>query len=384
MNKLSCVVFLLFAMSFAHSQKKELNNAYTNYGNGYYDRAQTAIDKAILNEETKNEAKTWLYRGNIYLQLAVTKEKEYIGLCTNCGEIAYDSYLKALELDPNVTAGMNIADPRQGLKYCANVLYDEAIKFFEQQKYEESFSVAEKAYKADRTQQYIVYLYAYTAELTKRMDIAKTNYNDLVQRKSKDIMVYVRLVNIYKLENDTAKVLNVIKAGEPIFFSGDSINVDYAVAYSIALSWAGKVDEATDIMNRALEKYPTNHTLLVNYGSELSNQRNYEEAEKYFKRALELQPNDLIAIYNLGNCYYNNYVERRKAMDDIVDNDEYRREEEKNSKLLEQARPYLEQAHELDPKDINTLQMLRLIYANMRDTENELKAVEEKINALGK
>jgi tetratricopeptide (TPR) repeat protein len=384
MKKLFCITGLLFAMSFVYGQKKELNNAYNFYANEYYDRAKDAIDKAILNEETKNEARTWMYRGNIYLQLAVTKDKEYMGLCTNCGEIAYDAYLKALELDPSVTVNMGIADPKTGLRYCASILYDEGVRFYEKQQYEEAYTVAEKAYKADRSQDHIVYLLGYTAELTKRMDVAKTHYNDLIRRKSKDIMPYIRLVNIYRLENDTTKALNVVTAGEPIFFSGDSINADYAVAYSIALSWAGKVDDATVIMNKALDKYPTNHILLINYGSELSNQKRYEEAEKYFKRALELQPNDLTANYNLGNCYYNNYVERRHAMDVIEDDDAYQREEKEINALLEQARPYLEKAHELDPKDRNTLRMLKLIYANMTGTENELKAIDEKLNALEK
>jgi tetratricopeptide (TPR) repeat protein len=361
-----------------------MNNAYHDYANGYYDKAKIAIDKAVLNEITKNEARAWMYRGNIYLQLAVTKEKEYMGLCTNCGEIAYEAYLKALELDPSITVNMGITDPKTGLKYCAGVLYDEGVRFYEKQQYEEAYTVAEKAYKADRSQEHIVYLLGYTAELTKRIDIAKTHYNDLIRRKSKDIMPYIRLINIYKLENDTTKVLNVAKAGEPIFFSGDSINLDYAVAYSIALSWAGKVDDATAIMNKALEKYPTNHILLINYGSELSNQKKYEEAEKYFKRALEIQPNDLTANYNLGNCYYNNYVERTKALNDIDDDAEYQREKENITKLLEQARPYLEKAYELDPKDRNTLLMLKQVYANMTGTEDELKTIEEKLNALGK
>jgi tetratricopeptide (TPR) repeat protein len=384
MKKLLCIIGLFLAINFVYSQVKEMNNAYNYYANGYYDKAKTAIDKAVLNEITKNEARAWMYRGNIYLQLAVTKDKEYMGLCTNCGEVAYEAYLKVLELDPEIKVNMNISDPRMGLKYCAGVLYDEAVGFYEKQQYEEAYTVAEKAYKADRSQDPVVYLLAYLAELTKRMNVAKTNYNDLIRGKSKDIMPYVRLINIYKSENDTTKALNIAKAGEPIFFSGDSINIDYAVAYSIALSWGGKIDEATVIMDKALEKYPTNHILLINYGSELSNQRKYEEAEKYFKRALELQPNDLTANYNLGNCYYNNYADRSNAIDDIEDNAEYEREKEAVSKLLELARPYLEKAHELDPKDRNTLIMLRRVYANIHGTENELKAVDEKLNALGK
>ncbi len=383
MKKLSFMVCLLFVVSFAFGQVKELNNAYNFYANGYYDRAKDAIDKAILNEITKTEAKTWMYRGNIYLQLAVSKEKEFRSLCTNCGEIAYDSYLKALELDPAIAVNMNISEPKMGLKYCAQLMYEDAVKLYENKKYEEAYAMLEKAYKADRSQDYIVYLLGYTAEITKRMDAAKTHYNDLVKRKSKDIMPYLRLANIYKAENDTSKVLSVMKAGDPIFFSGDSMNVDYAVSYSIALSWAGKADDAAAIMNKALEKYPTNHVLLINYGSELSNEKKYTEAEVYFKRALELQPNDLTAIYNLGNCYYNNYVDKMKTLESIEDNTVYEQEREAASNLLEKARPYIEKAHEMDPKDRNTLLMLKIIYAHM-GLNDELKAIEAKLDALEK
>ena len=387
MRKLSITACLLLAVIFVHAQKKELNNAYNSYLNGYHDRAKTAIDKAILNDDTKNDAKAWLYRGNIYLRIANSKEnpkeKEYHNLCDNCAEIAYEAYLKALELDPAITVtNMGITDPKQGLKFCAGYLYNEAYKLFDSQQYEEAYSVLGKANKADGTQEYILFLLAYTAEITKRTDIAKAHYNEMLRRKSKDIKPYQRLVNIYKLENDTAKVLNVMKAGEPIFLK-DSIQVDYAIIYSIALSWAGETDEATEIMDKALEQYPDNHILLINYGSELSNQKKYKDAEKYLKRAVELQPDEPIAIYNLGNCYYNNAVDKKKSARDIEDDKEYDRQMEEATSLLEQARPYIEKAHEMDSKDRNTLIMLKGIYAEL-GLEEELKAIDEKIKELGR
>ena len=387
MKKLFITAGLLLAMIFVYGQKKEKNNAYNFYANGYYDRAKEAIDRAILNDETKEDASVWMYRGNIYLRLAVTTDKEYKNLCKNCAETAFEAYFKALDLDPKVTVNMDINNPAVGLKYCALALYDDAVKLYteakpeEIEKYEKAHSLAEKAYKADHLNEDIVYLYALTAEAVKNWDAAKKGYGTFIG-KTKKIMFYVRLANIYKSEKDTTKTLSTLKAGVPIFF-GDSINVDYAVAYSIALSWAGKTEEAREIMNKALEKYPNNHILLINYGSELTNVKNYEEAEKYLKRAIELQPNEITAIYNLGNCYYNSYVDKMNALKDVNDDDEYERLKAEYTELLKEARPYLEKAHGIDPKDKNTLLMLKTVYARLA-LYDEVKVVDEKINALGK
>ena len=382
MKKLSITMCLLMAMIFVYGQKKEKNNAYSHYLNGYYDRAKEAIDRAILNDETKTDATVWMYRGNIYLQLANSKEKEYKNLCNNCAEVAFEAYFKALELDPKVTVSMNITNPSKGLEYCAGFLYDEARVLYSNGKYEEAYSVIEKAHKADENNEDIMYLMALIAEVTKRTDVTKSCYGKLVRKKTKNIVVYARLANIYRMENDTTKAVNTMSAGAPMFLD-DTINVDYAIAYSIILSWAGKTDEATEVMDKALEKYPDNHILLINYGSELTNGKNYTQAEKYLKRALELQPNELTALYNLGNCYYNSYVDKKNSLNDIEDNDEAERLRIEYLKLLEQARPYLEKAHEMDSKDRNTLIMLRTIYSYL-NLKDEGKAVDEKLNALGK
>ncbi|MDR1879151.1 MAG: tetratricopeptide repeat protein [Bacteroidales bacterium] len=384
MRNIITTVILLSISLFSYGQIKELNNAYNNYSNGYLDRAKAAIDKAILNDITKNEAKTWMYRGNIYLRLAdandnpKSQDKEYKNLCSNCAEIAFEAYLKAFELDPNVEVAFQIAKPEQGLEYCATFLANDAIRLYEKQKYEEASAMAEKAYKASKSD-FVIYIAGITAEMAQKTDLAKTRFTEFVRKKSKmNIVPYVHLANIYKMENDTTRALNVFKTTETLFLSGDTINVDYAVAYSIVLSWAGKSEEATGVMNKALEKDPTNHTLLNNYGSELIKEKRYEEAETYFKRALSLKPNDPITTYNLGNCYYNSFVEKRQSLDKIEDNALYEQEREKSQELLKQAQPYLEDAHKMDPKDRNTLFMLRLVYAEL-GLNSELEIIKQKI-----
>jgi tetratricopeptide (TPR) repeat protein len=399
---------LLLATVFVYGQKKELNNAFNFYLNGYLDRAKDAVDKAVLNDETAKDAKAWMYRGNIYLRLADIKAKaqqferakkdslekkkpapvltkdqqnemEYANLCSNCAEIAFDAYMKAFELDPKITVGsMGIDNPEKGLQYCAGYMYSEAIALFEDKKYEDAYVILLKASKADEKLEHITFLLAYTASLTGKTDVAKTNYNSLIRKKTKDVKVYRYLAEVYKSENDTVRMLKVMQDAEPTFFAGDSVNKDFALAYSSFLSWAGKADEAADVIERALEKYPDDYILLISYGTELSTDKQYATAEKYLKRALELQPNEYIALFNLGNCYYNNYVDVRNSLKNIDNDAEYNRLKDEPKRLAELALPYLEKAHELDPKDKSTMSMLRTIYLQLNLTD-KYKEIDEKL-----
>ncbi|MFA7599775.1 MAG: hypothetical protein WCY35_03545, partial [Bacteroidales bacterium] len=86
MRKLVLLIASLTILTTGYSQsgKRDVSSAYNHYLNQYWDRAKSSIDKAITFEDTKNDAKTWLYRGNIYLQLASTQDPAYKSLCDNC------------------------------------------------------------------------------------------------------------------------------------------------------------------------------------------------------------------------------------------------------------------------------------------------------------
>jgi tetratricopeptide (TPR) repeat protein len=385
MKKIILMTVVVTMTFCSYGQKNEQNSAYNAYRNGYLDRAKTAIDKAAANEYTQKDARTWMYMGNIYVRLAdanineESNDKEFKGLCSaRCAEIAYDAFAKAIELDKEAAVDMAFRTPVDGMRFCAHYMYVDAFNLYQEKKYEDAFNLIEKAYRADNTRDYIAIFNGRVAEQLGKIDVAKTRYNTLVRKKSKEIAPYVYLLDIYKAEKDTANVLKTAEAGVPVFFGADSINVNYAITYSVALSWTGQSEKAAEIMDKALKQEPNNYILLINYGSAMSNAEDYEKAEIYFKRAVELQPEELITVYNLGSCYYNRYVQRMKEIEDIVDNDEYKTEQDKAKNLLEQAQPYLEKAYQLDPNDRNTLLMLRAVYANL-NLEDKLKEINEKL-----
>ena len=72
-----------------------------------------------------------------------------------------------------------------------------------------------------------------------------------------------------------------------------------------------------------------------------------------------------------------------KNIDDILDDNEYNKQKEIAEGLLAKARPYLEKSHQIDPKDYNTLLMLKLVYSRLNELE-KLNEVNDAIKALGR
>lgn len=390
MKKTVSILMLgVFAVSGLFAQKTAVNSAYTHYGNQYWDKAKRSIDAACLHPDTKDDAKTWMYRGNIYLMIANNTNPRYSNLCTDPLDTAYAAYYKANQLNPEIKVTMQISTPVIGLKYCSDMFYNQSIEAINAKNYELAFQKGEKAYKCNPESKDAEYLYALAAELVNKKDIAKQHYGALVKAKVKKNDPYMRLSLLYKDENDTARALAVIKRHSVLkdSASGAPINIEYATTEAIVYAWAGDISKSMEIMDKALAQDSNNYTLLVNMGTELTSQKNYAKAEEMLMRANALKPNDYLILYNLGTCYYNCYVDIAKSMSAIVDDNEYKKAQDSTQTLLRKALPYLEKALSIEGNDHNTLLMLKLIYPRIEKNESDpdfmakLKEVEAKLEA---
>lgn len=119
----------------------------------------------------------------------------------------------------------------------------------------------------------------------------------------------------------------------------------------------GKKELALQKAKAAVDANPNDKFTNYNYGTMLLEAKNYEEATKYFKKALESDPKYENAIYNIAACYINWGIQVRE------------KEEEANStartykKYFEEAKIYLEQLVELTPNDYKTWERLGQVYA---------------------
>lgn len=119
----------------------------------------------------------------------------------------------------------------------------------------------------------------------------------------------------------------------------------------------GKKDLALSKAKAAVEANPNDKFANYNAGTMLLEAKQYEEAVKYFKKALEVDPKYENAIYNIAACYINWGIQVRDK------EEETNATERTYKKYFEQAKGYLEQLVELSPNDYKTWERLGQVYA---------------------
>ncbi len=104
-----------------------------------------------------------------------------------------------------------------------------------------------------------------------------------------------------------------------------------------------------------------------------------ENAEKYFKMALEKDPDMTDALSNLGRIYYNQGVNKLSEANMINDSKKYQEESAIAKEFFQKALPFFQKAHEAKPTEKEYMIGLRGIYYNL-NMGKELEAIEAEMN----
>jgi len=373
----------ILCVSGLFAQQAKVVSAFNYLRNGQLDKAKLNIDEASKNDATKGLAKTWFYRGNIYLNIHLTTNNKYKGLDTNALQVAYDSYQAAIAIDPNIS-NENLAptSPMLGLFVIGEQYYNKGVELYNVKNYTEAMTNFEMTKKIntifqikDTTATFNIALCALNLKDNKK---AKSCFEELMKNNYKQSIVYTSLSGIYKNEGDTVKALGVIEKGRKIF--PQDLNLIIA-QINIYLA-QGKTKEANDLLAVAVNKDPNNPALHFAIGANMDEVGNFAEAEKSYKKAIELKPDYFDAYYNLGALYVNSAASKMEEANKLPLGDaKYDELKAVADKLLTDAIPVLETAERLQPTDKNTLLTLKQLYARKSDAEN-LKRVEEKLSKL--
>jgi tetratricopeptide (TPR) repeat protein len=197
-----------------------------------------------------------------------------------------------------------------------------------------------------------------------------------------DVNVHRNIIYVYRaVVNDTLAALEAARRARLQYPEDHDLKQDLITL----LIMANKVDEAKQRLTDAIADDPDNYILYYEMGYIYDASEDYDEASKWYEKCLEKNPEYFEALYNLGVNKYNQGAEILKEAQDM-DLDTYKKEgkavEARANEVFTLAVPYFEQAHEVNPEDISTLQTLQTLYALMKEYEkvNEVKA---KLDALG-
>ncbi len=381
MKKLILLLFAAFIVTGVQAQNAKRTSAFNYFNNGKLDKAKENIDPCITHEKTMNVAKTWYYRGNIYLQIALSTNPDYKALDSNALEVAYESYKKCAELD---NRGEYTQDVNHNFRVIASNFFNQGVTSYNENDYMGAARNFMNTYNISKdmgvTDTLALSNVALAYEIAKEYDLAIENYRTLLEIGFTDPMVFNALASIYlTVKNDTV-------SSELYVVEGRALHPDdyqLLIAETNLNLARGENEKALANLQKALETDPENKTIWFALGTNYETVGNIEEAEKAYNRCIEIDPAYADAYYNLGAMFNNQAAEIIEQANELPLEavKEYDAEKAKADALLEKALPYLEKSDELNPGNIPTLQTLKQIYSILNNPE-KLKEVNEKIKNL--
>ena len=128
------------------------------------------------------------------------------------------------------------------------------------------------------------------------------------------------------------------------------------------------------LISEALVKSPNDEVLFFNLGVTCANANQFEDAEKYYRKAIELKPDFGNAYLNLADLVLKpdaKIVEEiNKLSTSEKDLKRYDILKTERQKIFNKAMPLLEKAHQLDPKDDVIKSNLKSVYNFLELTDN--------------
>jgi tetratricopeptide (TPR) repeat protein len=372
MRKLTFSVLLCLVAFSAFSQKKVVRQANSAMKDGKYNEALQLINQALENPETANDANTWYVKGKIFQSIGESKDSTVNRLVENPLEKAFDTYKKAIEIDPKMQKDVNLM-----LMTLNNSLLNSAIESFNAKRYEKALLDFEYNLDVNAMPVFkgsidtaVIYNAGLAASNAKQWDKAITYYTKAKEYGYAGSSPYILLKNAYLAKGDSAKAETILQEGFTKYNKDINVIVEL-VNYYITANQAKK---ALDYLALAKQSDPNNVTFYFAEGTLYEKMGEYDKALEAYKTSIEKDPKYFNGYYNIGVLYYNKAVKMYDVASNTKDNNEYEKLKKLADQELLKAIPWMEQAHQVDPKEVSTKETLKNLYFRMRTIEPDKDA----------
>ena len=375
--------FLIFVVSIGLFAKKGKVASALNYIDmGSLDKAKEAIDGAEVHEKTKDWPRTYYAKGRLAQASFESDDAKAKDLYPDPLMVAYNSYLKAIELDDKDSMGKLVT---LQVAQLGNDFLQWAADEFEAENYKKSLAAFETLIELQKSDIYVstldtVLLFnaGIVAINAEDYDKAINYFNQCIEMEHEGAAPYEYLHSIYNTIDDPANAERVLKEAIDKFPEAQNILLSLIQFYLVN----EKDTEAFDYINMALESDPDNYRLHWAEGVLYMKQDRLEEATVALQKSIDLDPDFFDTQYNMGVCYYNMGVNLFDAANDIMDNKKYNEAVEEAKKVFSKSVPYMEHALEIKPDDLDTMNSLKELYYRLQLTD-KYNEISKKIEEIG-
>src|SRR5690554_5731230 len=369
--------FFLFVATGLMAQNSKVVSTFNYLKSGELDKAIEFIEPATTHDKSGKDAKTWVYRGQIYQAIATSEEDFQVDRKTALQK-AIQSFEKATELDSKNRWTDQIFF---GLQQVKVVTINSGIIAYNEQNFEDSRDYflmgAELAASEGEVDTLAIYNAGLAAEQAEDYDVAIQQYRKAAELGYLGPNMYLYMANLYQKREMPEEYLQIVQEGRGAY-PDDADLIVYELNYYLQNE---KFEEAENNLKLALEKEPDNKQLHFSLGVVYDNLGRRVDAKKAYEDAIALDQNYFDATFNLGAMYFNQGVEMNNAANDIQDNKKYNEARAEAKKVFEKAKPFLEKAHQLEPTDMSAIVSLVQLYA-LTGENDKYSEMKEKENAL--
>ncbi len=366
MKKLLILLGLSLLISVgSYAQKNKRTSAYMYNKNNQYAKAKEAIDAAIVHQKTEKDAKTWMYRGIIYYNIANDTSAAVNNLAPNAADISVESFKKSKEYD---TKGSLDGETALYLMNLTNMFYRRGATGFQSADFEtalvnfkQAFEIAEIDNRFDTIAAFNVGMSGIYSE---KPEVAAEYLSKCLEADYKDPRVYLFYARAEKQMGDTLKAFEVLELGRLAFPNEGSLQLEEAQLYLET----GNNDKLIESLKAAIAGDPENANLYRVLGQTYENLGDVDNAIVSYKKAVEIKPDFGDAIFNLGAIYVNRAAQLYTEANNLPfeESEKYEKLKGEADADLYLALPYLEKSHELNPDDIIVIGALKEAYANLK------------------
>ena len=409
MKKLVLIAIAFSISSFSFAQKKEIKLAEKAIKKNNFAEAKAAINQAeslLSSMDDKTKMKFYLLKGQALYANGAGSDSDIdlaIESLKNLKSIEANELTKSM-INTFLTKGNNSyqsSDFKTSSKYFerahrvsptdTSYLYYAASAAVNGKDYDKALSLYEEL--NDMNYSGIENEYVAISKETNQVDVFENiQMRDLsvkagthlkpsirpTESKSAEIIKNISLIYVQKGENE--KALTALNKARKLNPEDSSLLLTEANLYYKI----GNTDKFKELIEEASAKDPNNAELLYNLGV-VSADSDVETAKKYYKKAIEIDPDYSSAQINLAALILAGETSIIEQMNSLGTSDaDYKLYDElelKRKGLFKEAIPYLESVLKLNPKNLEVARTLMGIYSAI-ELDDKSKAMKEKVEML--
>lgn len=288
--------FLITVVAFA--QNSAVTNAILYHRDGDLAKAKQEIDQASTNEKTKDQAKTWAYKGIIYQDIANSAKPEVKALDGNALTVAYESYLKAQQLDPAKGEFHKLSTDK--LNELWAVFINKGLQEYEANAFKSAIKSFESAQAIKPTDSTAFVYGIYAADELKDNALIKKYCEGLKAFNYKSTYVYYsHIMAVKNLGNMNEAIAIADKAVAD--FPSSALLVETQTNLYLE---AGKHQEAVSNIEKLLKGRPNDLALITQLAVLYDHLKQTDKAAEHYEKVLAKDPANFICNFNSAVIYY--------------------------------------------------------------------------------